>query len=78
MESSRCLETEPCTVMINKKSKDWPKLLRIKTIYFTALSHVCVCVFQCWVQGLHYHFAEVLIHFLNDPFTISISITCSK
>ena len=35
----RPLETEPCNI-IAKKNKDWPKLLKMKTLYFQAISHV--------------------------------------
>ena len=40
-EAARHLETDPCSV-IGKKYKDWPKLLRVKTLYFQALSHVSI------------------------------------
>ena len=35
----RSLEMEPCNV-INKKHKDWLRLLKIKIHYFQAMSHV--------------------------------------
>ena len=38
-ESARSMDTDPCSI-IAKKYKDWPKLLRVKMLYFQALSHV--------------------------------------
>ena len=36
---SRSLEMEPCNI-VAKKYKDWSRLLKVKMLYFQALSHV--------------------------------------
>ena len=36
---ARLLDTEPC-IVIAKKYKEWPKLMKIKVLYFQAISHV--------------------------------------